>query len=133
MCRLALSVSNNQCCGFFCCHFIVTFSHCCSNNKYNVTGNRPNIRMTGSKKNRKRRKDGTNGAIVDVVREVTLCGPRRADSRPDLSTLHTAQPLSRCNYLSHCERVCICMCFRGEGVVELHLTRHANQPLVSHK
>lgn len=58
-----------------------------------------------------------NGAIVDVVREVTLCGPQGADSRPDLPILHTAQPLSCCNYLPHCERVCICVCFGGRGVV----------------
>lgn len=55
--------------------------------------------------------------IVAVVREVTLCGPRGADSRPDLSILHTAQPLPRCNYLSHCELVCVCVCLGGKGVV----------------
>lgn len=55
--------------------------------------------------------------IVDVVREVTLRGPRGTDSRPDLLILHTAQPLSCCNYLSHCEPACVCVCFGGRGVV----------------
>lgn len=51
--------------------------------------------------------------IVDLVREVTLSGPEGADSGPDLPILHTAQPLSCCNYLSHSERVG----FGGRGVV----------------
>lgn len=45
--------------------------------------------------------------IVDVVIKVTLSGPQGADSRPDLPILHTAQPLSCCNYLSHCKPVCV--------------------------
>lgn len=51
--------------------------------------------------------------IVDLVREVMLSGPEGADSGPDLPILHTAQPLSCCNYLSHSERVG----FGGRGVV----------------
>lgn len=55
--------------------------------------------------------------IVDVVRKVMLCSPQGADSRPDLPILHTARPVSRCNYLSPFERVCIGVCLEGRGVV----------------
>lgn len=72
--------------------------------------------MTGRGKKANRWKDGANGAIVDAVIEVTLCGPQGADSRSDLPILHPAPPLSCCNYLSRCERVCICVCFGRRGV-----------------
>lgn len=109
----------------FYCHVIAT-SHCCSNSTYNSElSDRKRAEHKAVNwqvgKNRQQVEGQANTVlmelIVDVVREVTLCGPQGVDSRPDLPILHPAQPLSCCNYLSQCERVCVCVCFRGRGVV----------------